>query len=74
MSRAGGEKLEGKQAMTGVVSEYFDVLAEVGVDDFSNPCLEAIRRRMTREDTEAVLARLRCEAEVRRREADELER
>jgi RecA-family ATPase len=50
------------------------VLADIGVDDFENPRLEAVRLRMTRQDLQAVSARLHAEAHATFEEAEQLKR
>lgn len=63
---------EGTDA-TNLVDQYFAVLAIVGDDDFDHPELEALRRRMTEEERQAVVARLQEEGEATLAEAKALE-
>jgi hypothetical protein len=59
---------------TNLVEQYFCLLDQVGVDDFENPRLKAIRLRMTDRELFAVQQRLRAKAAVAFQEAEELEK
>ena len=59
--------------MPNLIDEYFTVLEEDGLE-FNNPRLEAVRLRMSRQELDALEARLRAEGEAELKEADELER
>ena len=57
-----------------LVDQYFAILDEVGVENFHNPSLDALRMRMTDRELLAVQARLEAEAKAALQETDELER
>jgi hypothetical protein len=59
--------------MPNLIDEYFAVLEEDGLE-FDNPRLEAIQLRMSGQELDALMARLRAEGEAQLKEADELER
>ena len=47
-----------------LVDQYFAILDEVGVENFHNPSLDALRMRMTDRELLAVQARLEAEAKA----------
>ena len=66
------ERVKKGRVTTGLIGRYFAVLETVGDDDFDHPKLEAIRRLMSEQERNAVIARLQAEDEAAAKELEAL--